>query len=76
MRLIIWMLVAAVLVWVFAGDNLRSYFKRDVTVVAQPSSPDEAKSDNSEKPSPPKSYVPSPADAPELYESPTRRFGI
>jgi len=91
MRLTLWAIVAVLIVLAFAGENVRRYFARDVTDVAPQSSPDATTPDNfskrgnvnpstdkpeTEKPSPARSYVPSPADAPELYDSPTKRFGF
>lgn len=89
MRLILWVIVAVLVVLAFAGENVRRYFSRDEADVAI--QPDKATSDayskrgsvpasadkpEAEKPSSGRSYVPSPADAPELYDSPTRRLGF
>jgi hypothetical protein len=91
MRLTLWAIVVVLIVLAFAGENVRRYFKQDVTDVAPQSSPDRTAPDNfskrgnvnastdkpeTEKPSRAGSYVPSPADAPELYDSPTKRFGF
>lgn len=91
MRLTLWAIVAVLIVLAFASDNVRRYFEPDVTDVAPQSSPDGTPRDNfstrgnvnpstdkpeTEKPSPARSYVPSPADAPELYDSPAKRFGF
>ena len=90
MRAIMWVIVAVLLVLAFAGDKVRSYFKADGADITRESAPAAVAPDNSlskrgdPNPSPDRaaagkntgSYVPSPADAPELYDSPTKRLGF
>lgn len=92
MRLILWMIVAVLIVLVFAGDKVRGYFKGNTVEVARESStagaaadtssgrgdpnPSAGRSEAGKAPSSTGAYVPSPADAPELYDSPTKRLGF
>jgi hypothetical protein len=86
------MIVAVLIVLAFAGDKVRGYFKRDTVEVARESSTAGAAADTSSgrgdpnpsagryvagnAPSSNGTYVPSPADAPVLYDSPTKRLGF
>ncbi len=92
MRPILWMIAAVLIVLVFAGDKVRGYFKGDATEIARESSaagaaadkpsqrgdgnPSPDRSEPGKAPSSTGAYVPSPADAPELYDSPTKRLGF
>jgi hypothetical protein len=86
MRLALWAVVAVLIVLVLAGDKVRGFFKKDAADVATASSSTGKASEtdanrgnakpSADKPQPAGSYVPSPADAPELYDSPIRRFGL
>lgn len=90
MRPILWVIAAVLIVLVFAGDKVRGYFKGDATEIARESSAtgaagDKPSSRGDANPSANRaearknttgSYVPSPADAPELYDSPTKRLGF
>lgn len=92
MRPILWVIAAILIVWVFAGDKVRGYFKVDTADIARESSPTGTAADSlsrrgdanpsADRSEPGKtssstgSYVPSPADAPELYDSPTKRLGF
>lgn len=92
MRLILWVIVAVLIVLAFAGDKVRGYFKGDTVEIARESSttgaaadtpsprgdpnPSAERSEPGKAPSSTGTYVPSPADAPELYDSPTKRLGF
>lgn len=82
MRALIWIIVAGLIALFFAGDKLRGYLggrPGDVAELnASPRASDEARARTTDGERRPASgaYAPSPADAPELYESPTRRLGF
>ena len=88
MRRVLWTAVVVLIVLVLAGDKVRNYFARapneitaakdaarDNTSTKEREKPPVDKAD-SDKRSASGAYVPSPADAPELYDSPTRRLGF
>ncbi|MGQ0523775.1 MAG: hypothetical protein ACT4P8_08970 [Betaproteobacteria bacterium] len=81
MKALLWTIVIVLVILAFAGDRVRGYFA-DEAVVAQESAaasgPGEktaGKNDSAQRAAS-GNYVPSPADAPELYDSPTRRLGF
>jgi hypothetical protein len=81
MRLALWAIAAILIVLVFSGEKVRRYF--GLNVDAPPSVTQDATLDSSKRVESPSdnaqstgAYVPSPADDPNLHNSPTRRLGF
>lgn len=83
MKALLWTTVVVLVVLMFAGDKVRGYFGYESDVTDQPVAAGDRPNDkiptrkpDNEQRSSTGAYVPSPGDAPELYDSPaTRRFG-
>lgn len=88
MRVLLWIAALGLIVILFAGDKVRGYFRGGTGEVAQLNDPgpdrtakrgtdtSSGSKTDTEQSASPGAYAPSPADAPELYESPTRRLGF
>lgn len=82
MKALLWATVVVLLVLVFAGDKMRGYFGYESGVAEAPVATEGARNrteknkPDKEQPSATGAYVPSPGDAPELYDSPIRRHGF
>lgn len=88
MRVLLWTTIVVLIVLIFAGDKVRSYFEGGSRELAEASDAGQGRTSARESVKPPAAkpdpdrrsasgaYAPSPADAPELYDSPTRRFGF
>lgn len=85
MKMLLWTIIAGLIVLFFAGDKVRGYFKGEPIAEASDAGRDKVSKENARPPagkaeadqrSTSGPYAPSPADAPELYDSPTRRLGF
>ena len=87
MRALLWIVVLALAVLLFGGDKVRGLFgvtsadtSERATAPAATPDPRGGATAGDKKEADPRApsgqYAPSPADAPELYDSQTRRFGI
>ena len=85
MKVLLWAIVAALIGLFFAGDKIHGYFKGEPVAKASDAGRDKVSKEDARPPagkadadqrSTSGPYAPSPADAPELYDSPTRRLGF